>query len=153
MLCHGGFSRVRIASLACIAGLFIAGCADHVPDQDLRILQAAPAAKLTTDLLWKEFQADARAATRRYHGRAIEVSGKVTGIVQDQPPARLLFDPSATPDPTAPHASGGGIEARVLDDRAAETFKDLSVGQRVTIRCFVEGVATTVILKSCIKIQ
>jgi len=123
-----------------------------VPDQDLRILQAAPAAKLTTDLLWKEFQADARAATRRYHGRAIEVSGKVTGILQDQPPARLIFDPSAPSDPSATHTSGA-IEARVLDDRAADTFKDLSVGQRVTIRCFVEGLAGNVILKSCIKIQ
>jgi hypothetical protein len=151
MLCPGGFSDIRTARFVCVLALFTLGCAEHVPDQDLRILQAAPAAKLTTDLLWKEFQADARAATRRYHGRAIEVSGKVTGIVPDQPPARLMFDPSTTPDPSTTHASTGGIEARVLDDRAAETFKDLSVGQRVTIRCFVEGMAGTVILKSCIK--
>jgi hypothetical protein len=121
------------------------GCAEHVPDQDLRILQVAPVAKLTTDLFWKEFQTDARAATRKYHGQAVELSGKVTGVVQDQPPPRILFDQST---PTR----GGAIEARLLDERAKAAFADLSVGQRVTLRCFVEGLATNIVLKSCIRL-
>jgi hypothetical protein len=141
----------RRSSMLCILftgfgfGLATGACAEHVPDQDLRILQAAPMAKLTTDIFWKEYEADARAADRKYHGKAVELSGKVTGLVPDQPPARIMFGP-----PT-PAAGAGTVEARVLDDRASATFAELSVGQRITLRCFVEGLATNLILKSCIK--
>jgi len=139
---------VAFIFLAALAlSLIGAGCAEHLPDQDLRILQAAPVAKLTTDILWKEFQTDARAAHRKYHGKAIEVSGKVTGLVPDQPPARIVFGPS-----TPGGGGAGAVEARVLDDRASVTFADLSVGRRITVRCFVEGLATNVILKSCIRL-
>jgi hypothetical protein len=137
-------SRASLLLVAVMAGGAPA-CADHVPDQDLRILQAVPVAKLTTDLFWKEFQTDARAATRKYHGQAVELSGKVTGLVEDQPPARILFDQS-TP------ARSGAIEARLLDERAKAAFADVSVGQRVTLRCFVEGLATNIVLKSCIRL-
>jgi len=131
--------------IAVVIGSGAPGCAEHVPDQDLRILQVAPVAKLTTDLFWKEFQSDGRAATRKYHGQAVELSGKVTGLVEDQAPARILFDQS-TPK------LNGAIEARLLDERAKAAFADLSVGQRVTLRCFVEGLATNLVLKSCIRL-
>ena len=45
-------------------------CVDRLPDQDLRITTAVPAAKLSSDLLWQEFSADSAAATKRYFGKA-----------------------------------------------------------------------------------
>ena len=118
-------------------------CTTHLPDQDLRILDAHPAAKTSPESVLKEYQTDGRAAGRTYHGRAIDVSGKVSAIVQDAP-SRILF----TPDPK-PNAIS--LEARLLDDRAAATLKDVTVGQRLTLRCFVEGLDKNVVLKSCIR--
>ncbi len=118
-----------------------AGCADRLPDQDLRILQAVPVAKLSTDILWQEYQEDRKGADRRYWGNAVEVTGKVTSVAKD-PPARILFVPSE---------SAAGVQAGLLDDRAAATLADAAAGQRITLRCFCEGLATHVILKSCIK--
>ena len=129
---------------AALVLLLAAGCAQHLPDQDLRILQATPVAKLSTDVLWKDYQADKRAADGRYHGKAIDISGKVTGIVLDPPRPAIMFGQSGA-------AASAGVEARLLDDRAGETAKELTAGQRVTLRCFVEGLETNVVLKSCYK--
>jgi tRNA_anti-like len=118
-----------------------AGCADRLPDQDLRILQAVPVAKLPTDILWQEYQKDQKAADRKYWGKAVEVTGKVTSVV-NEPPARMLF---------AQSEAAAGVQAGLLDDRAAATLADVAPGQRITLRCFCEGLATHVILKSCIR--
>jgi tRNA_anti-like len=118
-----------------------AGCADRLPDQDRRILAAAPQAKLSTDVLWKDYQADRRAADRKYWGKAVEVSGKVSSVSTDPP--RIIFLQQEQP--------AAGIEARLLDDRAAATLAAASVGERLTLRCFCEGLTTNVVLKSCIK--
>lgn len=118
-----------------------AGCVDRLPDQDLRILSAAPAAKLSTSVLWSDYQADRRAADKRYWGKALEVTGKVSSVLQDPP--RIMFLQTTEP--------GGGVEARLLDDRATATLAASPIGERVTLRCFCEGRQTNVILKSCIK--
>lgn len=122
--------------------LWTAGCAERLPDQDLRILQAVPVAKLSTDILYKEYQADKRAADRRYHGRPIEISGKPWAAIGDAPP-RLFF--------ASEMGSSSGVEARLLLDQAVATLESGKTGNRVTLRCFCEGLATNVILKSCIR--
>ena len=137
----GAVRALLMAVLSPALGWLAAGCADRLPDQDRRILQAVPVAKLSTDILWKEYQADKRAADRKYWGKAVEITGKVSSVATDPPP-RVMF---TQPD------SATGVQASLLDDRAPAALADAAVGQRMTLRCFCEGVAANVILKSCIK--
>lgn len=139
MLTVRRFGRIALAAVA----LAIA-CAQHLPDQDLRILEALPSAKLTPDDLWRDFQTDRRAAAARYHGKAVDISGKLSSVTVEPPRAAILFLQKGAGD----HV---GVEARLLDDRIAETTKDTAAGQRITLRCFVEGLETNLILKSCIR--
>jgi hypothetical protein len=133
--------RRLIAVFAVCSTVIAAGCADELPDQDLRILSAAPAAKISTDILWTEYQgANQASADERYWGKAIEVTGKVTSV--EPTPPRIIF---------LPQYSANGIEARLLDERAADTLAAAKVGERLTLRCFCAGLETNVILKSCIK--
>jgi len=137
--------RVRNPLLiAALVGAFSTGCAQHLPDQDLRILEASPAAKTTPDDLWKEFQADRRAAAGRYHGRAVDLSGRISVVVTQPAKQAIMFLQKGA-------GENVGVEARLLDDRASQTTKDTSPGQRITLRCFVEGLETNLILKSCVK--
>jgi hypothetical protein len=136
--------RLRLLTLALAASSLAAACAAHLPDQDLRILDSPPAAKTSPEALWKEYQSDARAANRNYHGKAIDVSGKISQIVQDAAGSRILFT-------VQPPPGTAGIEARLLADRATATLTGLAAPQRLTLRCFVEGLDKNVILKSCIK--
>jgi hypothetical protein len=128
--------------------LFIAllgpGCAEHLPDQDLRILTTPPAAKLSSDDLWKDFQKDPAAARAQYFGKAVDVSGRVTSIEAD---------PAKTPNIFFAQPGDRGVRARLLDERAAETARDVKAGDRITLRCFCEGLdeKQDVLLKSCIK--
>jgi outer membrane PBP1 activator LpoA protein len=122
------------------AALAIAACADTLPDQDRRITQATPAAKLSVDLLWKDYQADRTAADRKYWGKAVDVSGKVTSV-EAAAPRRVMFELQATQ----------GVEARLLDDHAAEILASVVVGERTTLRCFCAGLEGNVILTSCIR--
>ena len=119
-------------------------CVSHLPDQDLRITTASPAAKLSASDLWKDFQADKKAAASRYFGLAVDVSDSPTAVEpQAAGGARMLF------------GQGGerGVVARLLDERAAETLKEAKAGSRLTIRCFCEGLDGNgdVLLKSCIR--
>ena len=128
-----------------LVGLAIlaAGCVDRLPDNDMRILSATPMAKISSDLLWKDYSADAKSADRRYWGKAIEMSGRVSTVMPETP-ARMMF----LPDRDAKN----GIEARLLDERAKETLTGANAGERITLRCFSEGLQQgNVILKSCIK--
>ena len=132
--------RTGLVILALVAG----GCAEHLPDQDLRILTAQPAAKLSAADLWKDFQSDASAARGRYFGRAIDVTDAPTAVEPDAPGgARILFG----------QVGERGVIARLLDERAAETVKDAKVGARLSLRCFCEGLTgdKDVLLKSCIR--
>jgi hypothetical protein len=134
-------TSVRIVAVAALGLILTGACVDRLPDQDLRIVSATPAAKLSTDVLWADYQADRNAADRKYWGKAIEITGKVTRSTED--PARIIF--LSSPE------SQAGVEARLLDERAGETLAASPAGERVTLRCFCEGMQGNVILKSCIK--
>jgi len=125
--------------------LLASACAEHVPEQDLRILAVAtPFAKLSADDLWKDFQRDPSAARRQYFGQAIDVSAEITSFEANLAKMpHIFFGQSGTP----------GVRARLLDDRAAETVKEIKVGDRITLRCFCEGLdeKQDVVLKSCIR--
>ena len=46
-----------------------------------------------------------------------------------------------------------GVRGLLLDERIAQTTKDVKAGDRITIRCFCEGIndKKDVLLKSCIR--
>jgi hypothetical protein len=137
--------RLRLLTVAALVALAV-GCADQLPDQDLRILSATPSAKLSTDDIWKDFQADPAAARSRYFGKAVDISGRIVSIEAD---------PSKQPHVFFGRAGEPGVRARLLDDQAAETAKAAVVGSRITLRCFCEGLDDQhdVLLKSCIRPQ
>ena len=121
-----------------------AACVSNLPEQDLRILAAQPSAKLSASDLWKDFQTDAAAATKRYFGKAIDVSDKPTAIETEASKGQHFFFAQ-----TADH----GVRARLLDEKAAGLLKDAKVGTRITLRCFCQGLddKQDVLLKSCIR--
>ena len=83
---------MRRLLLAFPVAFFALSCVSNLPDQDLRILTAQPAAKLSASDLWKDFEADASAARSRYFGKAIDVSDSPTGVEPSSPSgARMLF--------------------------------------------------------------
>jgi len=128
-----------------VLALVCAACADHLPDQDLRILSVArPDAKLSAQDLWMGFRTDALAATRKYFGRSVDVSAVVTSFEAD---------PKKTPHLYFSQNTEHGVRARLLDDRAADTLKDVKAGDRITLRCFCEGIDSKqdLLLKSCIR--
>jgi hypothetical protein len=133
-----GWRRVVVLPLVVAA----TACARTLPDQDRRITVTPAVAKLPAEDLWKEYRDGKDAADRKYWGKAIEVSGKVTGVASDA---------------TAPRAvkfaiSGdAGIQAFLLDDEAAGTIKAAEVGRHFRLKCFCAGLATDVILRSCIQ--
>src|SRR5215831_3156805 len=133
--------RRGLIAIGIVAAALSAGaCANTLPDQDRRITEAAPAEKLSVDILWKAYQTDHKAADRRYWGKAIDVSGKVTSV-ESSPPNRVMFELAAP----------NGVEARLLDDQAADILKSVVVGERATLRCYCAGQSGNVVLKSCIK--
>jgi hypothetical protein len=129
---------VVAVAVLCLASM---ACVDRLPDQDRRILTTPPSAKLSDDALWSDYQADAAAADKKYWGKVIELTGRVSSV--EQSPPRILFE--QTEDPK------GTIEARLLDDSAATTATAAAAGERITLRCFCEGLQGNLILKSCIK--
>lgn len=126
---------VGVAFLAAFAG-----CAETLPEQDRRIYAATPAAKLSADVLWKDYQADSAAADRQYWGKALEVSGNIAAISSAPPRAFLTFA----------EGDQAGVRAELLDDESAAILEAVKVGDRVTLRCFCEGLDGTVRLKSCV---
>jgi tRNA_anti-like len=126
-----------------VAGLtWCASCADRLPEQDLRILQAVPVAKMPVDDLWKEYAANAAEADRKYKGHAVEIAGKVTSAGRDTAGRQYLFFVEADPL---------GVRAQLLDDQAVAIVADAQPGVRVTLRCFAEGLAGDLALKSCVR--
>jgi hypothetical protein len=138
----GRSGGLAIAVLAvCAIG---AACVDRLPDQDRRITVTPAVEKLTAEDLWKDFQADAETARRRYWGKAIEVSGKVTRADADDRPSPYLFFAQAEPY---------GVRANLLDDEAAVIIAEAQSGARIRLKCFCEGLDGNVVLKSCIRAQ
>jgi hypothetical protein len=134
-------SRARwIAGAMGVPLVLLAGCAKTLPDQDRRITVAAPVAKMSADILGQEYQASQADANRKYWGQAILVSGAVTSV-ESAPPQKILFEPY----------KALGVEAHLLDDQATEILASVTVGQRVTLKCFCAGLSGRVILKSCVR--
>ena len=121
-----------------------AACVSNLPEQDLRILAAQPSAKLSAADLWKDFQTDAAKAKATYFGKAVDVSDKPTAIETEASKGQHFF---------FSQAGDHGVRARLLDEKATETLKDVKVGERLTLRCFCQGLDENkdVLLKSCIK--
>jgi tRNA_anti-like len=129
---------------AALLVLVAMACVDRLPDQDLRILQATPVAKLSVDLLVQEYAANAGEANRRYFGKAVEITGTVGKTQPMGTGTALLFMQKAEPDKTA-------LEAHLLDDRAAAIVEAVKTTPRITLRCFAETTSgPTVVLKSCV---
>jgi hypothetical protein len=107
--------------LAAAALLVVASCANHLPDQDLRILTAQPAAKLSASDLWKDFQADARPRNP---------------ATSERPWTSAMHPPrsSRMPRPAlAWYSSRPGSEASsrvLLDERATATVAEAKAGVR-----------------------
>ena len=130
----------RLLVLSCLT--LTAACARTLPDQDRRITVTPAIAKLPAEDLWKAYHDDKAAADKRYWGKAIEVSGKVTSVQGD----------TSTPRAIKFVVSGdAGIQAFLLDDEAADVVKAAEVGRHFRLKCFCAGLETDVILRSCIQ--
>jgi hypothetical protein len=132
---------VRALLAAGSAAAIAAACVDRLPAQDRRIIDAAPAAKLTVDDLGRDYQQDPKAADRRYWGKALEVSGVVSRARDDAAGGALIFaDKSGVPI----------VEAGLLEDQAKALLAS-PAGSRVILRCYCAGKpAAAVVLTSCI---
>lgn len=134
--------RPRTLCRLVIAALSLdAGCTSTLPDQDRRIYAAVPVAKMSAADLWSDFHRNQPDATKKYLGKAIEVSGSVTGLSRDKPASSLFFKQD----------HDLGVRANLLDDEAAQILASLGEGQRITLRCFCAGLSGNVILKSCVR--
>lgn len=127
-----------------LAGLLLVmsglvACGPAVSDHDNRIFATPASVKLSATDLSMAYASDAGAADGRYRGRVMEVSG-VVSKVQPVPPAVLL----------AGGDTGPPVEASLHEDVAAELLKTIADGQRITIKCFCEGLNQRVRLKSCV---
>lgn len=123
--------------LLSMAGLV--ACGPAVSDHDNRIFAATASVKLSAADLSMAYASDAGAADGRYRGRVMEVSGVVSNV-QPAPAAVLL----------AGGDKGPLVEASLHEDVAAELLKTVADGQRITIKCFCEGLDQRVRLKSCV---
>lgn len=124
--------------------VMLVSCTRTLPDQDRRIVSTPPDAKMSADVLWKDVDARKTEAVKQYHGRAIVVSGVVGTMTKATAgtPAAIFF--KQTPD-------DHGIVANLLDDQADAILKTASAGDRITLKCFLEGLSGNLILKSCVK--
>lgn len=136
-----GLQRV-ITVVAVVLFTATAACVDRLPDQDLRILTATPAERLSATLLWDDYQQDRAAADRRYRGRALVVTGTATTIGSGEPGQRFL---------TFARAEGpGGVRAQLLDDQASAILTAAKENPNLALKCFCEGLTDVVVLKSCV---
>jgi hypothetical protein len=118
-----------------------AGCTDRLPDQDLRILETPPVARLSAALLWQDFQSVAGQAARNYNGKAIVVSGDVTRAgTEETGEAYVFFAQTETT----------GVYAGLLAEQAAAILDEVQKSPRVRLKCFCQGLSTNVVLKSCV---
>ncbi len=124
-----------------------AACVSNLPEQDLRILAAQPSAKLSASDLWKDFQTDAAAATKKYFGKAIDVSDKPTAIETAASKGQHFFFGQAA-EPRRPRAvagregcgdseggeGGGALDAEVLlsgDGRPGRAAEELHTALKI----------------------
>jgi hypothetical protein len=130
----------RRVALACALAIG-AACTDRLPDQDLRIIQAVPVERVSAALLWQDFQTDARKARSTYRGKAVLVTGEVTQLGSEAPDGRYLY---------FAQTDAAGVRAYLLDEQAESILAAAKETPRVVLKCFCEGMATDVVLRSCI---
>jgi hypothetical protein len=125
-----------------VLGSLTVACVSSLPDQDLRIVSATPDAKLSVDLLWKEFQGNAAQARRTYFGKVVVISGTATRVGDDVPTDRYVF-----------FAQSGelGVRANLLDEQAADILARTKEEPRVALKCYCEGMDGNLLLKSCVR--
>lgn len=127
---------------ACIAAPLVTACADTLPGQDLRIVDAQPVERLSAALLWRDFQTQRDEAERVYNGRAVIVTGEVT---------RAGTDDEGLPYVYFAQTDTGGLRAGLLEEQAADVIAAVQEQPRVSLKCFCEGTdGKDVVLKSCI---
>lgn len=135
---------VAAAALAASAALTASvACTDRLPDQDLRILTAAPVERMSATLLWDDYQRDGPGAAARYRGRAIVVTGQQPELGSGEPGQRFVRFPSVD--------TKGAVRAILLDEQAEAILAAAKTTPRVTLKCYCEGLAgSEVVLKSCV---
>lgn len=125
----------------CAAVLWLAAavaCGPAVSDHDNRIFATPASLKLSAVDLSSAYQSDAGTANGRYRGRVLEVSG----VIKEVHPGGLVRLTGTENGPL--------VDASLHEDVAVELLKTFANGQRVTIKCFCEGLDQTVTLKSCV---
>jgi hypothetical protein len=85
------------------------------------------------------YASNAGDADDRYRGRVLEVSGVIAKLES----GRSTFMLTGA-------EKGPVVEASLHEDVAVEMLKTLAEAQRVTIKCFCEGLNQHVRLKSCV---
>ena len=116
-----------------------AACGPAVSDHDNRIFATPASIKLSAADLSSAYLADPGAADGRYRARVLEVSGVLTEM-----------NPGSASLILAGGEKGPAVEASLHEDVAATVLKTLANGQRITIKCFCEGLDQRVRLKSCV---
>ena len=130
--------QTRRLIVVMIAAASALACGPAVSDHDNRIFATPASIKLSAADLSTAYGADAGAADGRYRGHVLEVSGVIDKV------------PSSGVSLTLRGADKGPlVEASLHEDVAAEMLKTMADGQRVTIKCFCEGLNQHVRLKSC----
>jgi hypothetical protein len=117
------------------------GCVDRLPDQDLRILTATAVAKLPVDALATDYRTDRAAADRQYWGKPIEVSGEVSNTRESATGPVLVF---------VDKVGAEIVEATLLDEQSKTVLEAVGKSKRIRLKCYCDGLATTVRLKSCV---
>lgn len=129
----------RQACLALLLAGVLLACGPAVSDHDNRIFVTAASVKLSAGDLSSAYQVDAAGADSRYRGRVLEVSGVVRGLTTGTSVFML-----------AGSEGGPSVEVSLHEDVSAEVLKTVADGQRITMKCFCEGLDRHVRLKSCV---
>jgi hypothetical protein len=132
-------SRFGIMAAFALASAGSIACGPAVSDHDNRIFATAASIKLSAFDLSSAYQADSGVANGRYRGRVLEVSGVIAEV---HPGGGSLMLTGADKGPV--------VEASLHEDVEAAMLKSAATGQRITIKCFCEGLDQHVRLKSCV---
>lgn len=136
-------TRAVLLLIAIVAAPFATACTDRRPPQDGRIADAVAVERLSAALLWQDFRDVREQAERTYNGRAVIVTGTVTRAGSGEPDDRYVY---------FGQTETAGIHASLLDAQAAAVLAAVADTPRITLKCFCEGMATDLVLRSCIPV-
>ena len=138
---------ISVMSLACmIVGLAVGCGGDEGPSEDVAAQEAAaaaPAFRMTARKLFAEYDADEDAASAKYPGKVVLLSGIVaeTGVIEGNPYVALV--------------AGGtldlGLVSCIFPRQAAQEVSAVPIGQSISLKGEVTGRASfaEIRLKSC----